>query len=86
MLGEGLASAAGEIGGAGNTASLVDRERGADRGDRLPGPVRVHTLHEARGQRRENTPTRYTAVARLHLIPRLGRKKLAKLTAKDVLT
>jgi len=35
-------------------------------------------------QLRENTHTRYTAVARLHLIPGLGRKELAKLTAKDV--
>jgi integrase len=37
-------------------------------------------------QLRENTHTRYTAVARLYLIPGLGRKKLAKLTAKDVRT
>ncbi|MFJ8795036.1 tyrosine-type recombinase/integrase [Streptomyces sp. NPDC102462] len=41
--------------------------------------VAVHYL-------RENTHTRYTAVARLYLIPGLGRKKLAKLTAKDVRT
>lgn len=41
--------------------------------------VAVHQL-------RENTHTRYTAVARLYLIPGLGRKKLAKLTAKDVRT
>ncbi|MFE3856025.1 tyrosine-type recombinase/integrase [Streptomyces griseorubiginosus] len=41
--------------------------------------VAVHHL-------RENTHTRYTAVARLYLIPGLGRKKLAKLTAKDVRT
>ncbi|MFC9683028.1 tyrosine-type recombinase/integrase [Streptomyces sp. NPDC056948] len=37
-------------------------------------------------QLRENTHTRYTAVARLYLIPGLGKKKLAKLTAKDVRT
>ena len=37
-------------------------------------------------QLRENTRTRYTAVTRLYLIPGLGRKKLAKLTAKDVRT
>ena len=37
-------------------------------------------------QLRENTHTRYIAVARLYLIPGLGRKKLAKLTAKDVRT
>ncbi|MEU0820199.1 tyrosine-type recombinase/integrase [Streptomyces mirabilis] len=41
--------------------------------------VAVHHL-------RENTHTRYTAVARLYLIPGLGRKKLARLTAKDVRT
>ncbi|WP_329364145.1 tyrosine-type recombinase/integrase [Streptomyces sp. NBC_01483] len=41
--------------------------------------VAVHHL-------RETTHTRYTAVARLYLIPGLGRKKLAKLTAKDVRT
>lgn len=41
--------------------------------------VAVHQL-------RENTHTRYAAVARLYLIPDLGRKKLAKLTAKDVRT
>ena len=41
--------------------------------------VAVHHL-------RENTHTRYTAVARLYLIPGLGRKKLAKLTAKDART
>ena len=41
--------------------------------------VAVHRL-------RENTHTRYTAVVCLYLIPELGRKKLAKLTAKDVRT
>ncbi|GAA1370301.1 tyrosine-type recombinase/integrase [Streptomyces beijiangensis] len=41
--------------------------------------VAVHQL-------RENTHTRYTAVARLYLIPGLGKKKLARLTAKDVRT
>ncbi|MEW1640155.1 tyrosine-type recombinase/integrase [Streptomyces sp. NPDC093801] len=41
--------------------------------------VAVHRL-------RENTHTRYTACVRLYLIPGLGRKKLAKLTAKDVRT
>lgn len=35
---------------------------------------------------RENTYTHYTAVAGLYLIPGLGRKKVAKLTAKDVRT
>jgi integrase len=41
--------------------------------------VAVHQL-------RETTHTRYTAVAHQYLIPGLGRKKLAKLTAKDVRT
>lgn len=41
--------------------------------------VAVHQL-------RENTHTRYTAVARLYLIPGLGKRKLAKLTAKDIRT
>ncbi|MET8558609.1 tyrosine-type recombinase/integrase [Streptomyces sp. NPDC004959] len=41
--------------------------------------VAVHHL-------RENTHTRYSAVARLYLIPGLGRKKLARLAAKDVRT
>ncbi len=41
--------------------------------------VAVHQL-------RETTHTRYTAVVEQYLIPGLGRKKLAKLTAKDVRT
>ncbi|SOB84484.1 tyrosine-type recombinase/integrase [Streptomyces sp. 1331.2] len=41
--------------------------------------VAVHQL-------RETTHTRYTAVVHQYLIPGLGRKKLAKLTAKDVRT
>ncbi|MEU3656209.1 tyrosine-type recombinase/integrase [Streptomyces sp. NPDC032161] len=35
---------------------------------------------------RENTHTRYAACVRLHLIPGLGTKKVARLTAKDVRT
>ncbi|MGY3684126.1 transposase InsO family protein [Streptomyces sp. TE33382] len=41
--------------------------------------VAVHHL-------RENTHTRYAASIRLHLIPGLGAKKLARLTARDVRT
>ncbi|MEV0537168.1 site-specific integrase [Kitasatospora sp. NPDC050463] len=41
--------------------------------------VAVHQL-------RENTHTRYTACTNRYLIPGLGKKKLAKLTAKDVRT
>ncbi|MQS16205.1 site-specific integrase [Streptomyces kaniharaensis] len=37
-------------------------------------------------QLRENTHTRYTACTNRYLIPGLGKKKLAKLTAKDVRT
>ncbi|MFD8723884.1 tyrosine-type recombinase/integrase [Streptomyces sp. NPDC059629] len=43
------------------------------------GSVAVHRL-------RENTHTRYTTCVRLHLIPGLGTKKIARLTAKDVRT
>lgn len=49
MLGEGLAGAAGEIGGAGYFAPLVDREGGADRGDRFAGAVGGHAFHEDQG-------------------------------------
>ncbi|MER7467079.1 tyrosine-type recombinase/integrase [Streptomyces sp. NPDC097981] len=35
---------------------------------------------------RENTHTRYAACVRLHLVPGLGTKKVARLTAKDVRT
>ncbi|MGW8506952.1 tyrosine-type recombinase/integrase [Streptomyces sp. CLCI03] len=41
--------------------------------------VAVHRL-------RENTHTRYAACVRLHLIPGLGTKKIARLTAKDIRT
>ncbi|WP_371659892.1 tyrosine-type recombinase/integrase [Streptomyces sp. NBC_00280] len=41
--------------------------------------VAVHQL-------RENTHTRYTACVNRYLVPGLGKKKLAKLTAKDVRT
>ncbi|WP_327301713.1 tyrosine-type recombinase/integrase [Streptomyces goshikiensis] len=43
------------------------------------GSVAVHRL-------RENTHTRYSACVRLHLIPGLGTKKIARLTTKDVRT
>ncbi|MFD6230428.1 tyrosine-type recombinase/integrase [Streptomyces sp. NPDC060232] len=43
------------------------------------GSVAVHRL-------RENTHTRYAACVRLHLIPGLGTKKIARLTAKDIRT
>ncbi|MFD7838270.1 tyrosine-type recombinase/integrase [Streptomyces sp. NPDC059761] len=43
------------------------------------GSVAIHRL-------RENTHTRYATCVRLHLIPGLGTKKIARLTAKDVRT
>ncbi|MEE1928017.1 tyrosine-type recombinase/integrase [Streptomyces sp. TRM 70351] len=43
------------------------------------GSVAIHGL-------RENTHTRYAACVRLHLIPGLGTKKVARLTAKEVRT
>lgn len=43
------------------------------------GSVAIHRL-------RENTHTRYATCIRLHLIPGLGTKKVARLTAKDVRT
>ncbi|MFC8949943.1 tyrosine-type recombinase/integrase [Streptomyces rochei] len=43
------------------------------------GSVAVHRL-------RENTHTRYATCVRLHLIPGLGTKKIARLTTKDVRT
>lgn len=49
MLGKGFAGAAGEICGAGDTAAPADRERRADRGDRLPRAVGGHALHEDQG-------------------------------------
>ncbi|MFD7631536.1 tyrosine-type recombinase/integrase [Streptomyces sp. NPDC059851] len=41
--------------------------------------VAIHSL-------RENTHTRYATCVRLHLIPGLGTKKIARLTAKDIRT
>ncbi|PZT77540.1 MULTISPECIES: tyrosine-type recombinase/integrase [unclassified Streptomyces] len=43
------------------------------------GSVAIHRL-------RENTHTRYATCVRLHLVPGLGTKKIARLTAKDVRT
>ncbi|MEU2798156.1 tyrosine-type recombinase/integrase [Streptomyces sp. NPDC007117] len=43
------------------------------------GSVAIHRL-------RENTHTRYATCVRLHIIPGLGTKKVARLTAKDIRT
>ncbi|MGW5611642.1 tyrosine-type recombinase/integrase [Streptomyces sp. NPDC003753] len=74
-------------------AKLTEKIAASNRGLPVPstqGSVAAYLTYwldnVAVHQLRENTHTRYTAVARLYLIPGLGRKKLAKLTAKDVRT
>ncbi|MGE9693666.1 tyrosine-type recombinase/integrase [Streptomyces sp. NRRL F-5630] len=74
-------------------AKLTEKIAASNRGLPLPsaqGSVAAYLTYwldaVAVHQLRENTHTRYTAVARLYLTPGLGRKKLAKLTAKDVRT
>lgn len=74
-------------------ATLTEKLANSNRGIPTPSaqgslaPYLTYWLENiAVHQLRENTHTRYTAVARLYLIPGLGRKKLAKLTAKDVRT
>ncbi|MFD7117325.1 tyrosine-type recombinase/integrase [Streptomyces sp. NPDC059922] len=74
-------------------AKLTEKIAASNRG--LPAPSAQGSLATyltywldavAVHQLRENTHTRYTAVTRLYLIPGLGKKKLTKLTAKDVRT
>ncbi|MFG2882589.1 tyrosine-type recombinase/integrase [Streptomyces sp. NPDC048297] len=74
-------------------AKLTEKIAASNRGVPVPsaqGTVAAYLTYwldtVAVHQLRENTHTRYTAVTRLYLIPGLGRKKLAKLTAKDVRT
>ncbi|MFE4366749.1 tyrosine-type recombinase/integrase [Streptomyces sp. NPDC056835] len=74
-------------------AKLTEKIANSNRGVPIPsaqGSVAAYLTYwldaVAVHQLRENTHTRYTTVARLYLIPGLGRKKLAKLTAKDVRT
>ncbi|MFJ1644915.1 tyrosine-type recombinase/integrase [Streptomyces sp. NPDC088258] len=74
-------------------AKLTEKIAASNRGLPIPsaqGSVAAYLTYwlenVAVHQLRENTYTRYTAVARLYLIPGLGRKKLARLTAKDVRT
>ncbi|MGS2590556.1 tyrosine-type recombinase/integrase [Streptomyces hebeiensis] len=74
-------------------AKLTEKIAASNRGLPVPsaqGSVAAYLTYwldaVAVHQLRENTHTRYTAVARLYLIPGPGRKKLAKLTAKDVRT
>ncbi|WP_432164311.1 tyrosine-type recombinase/integrase [Streptomyces tendae] len=74
-------------------AKLTEKIANSNRGVPIPsaqGSVAAYLTYwldaVAVHQLRENTHTRYTTVARLYLIPGLGRKKLSKLTAKDVRT
>ncbi|WP_327301725.1 site-specific integrase [Streptomyces goshikiensis] len=74
-------------------AKLTEKIATSNRGVPVPsaqGSVAVYLTYwleaVAVHQLRENTHTRYTACVRQHLIPGLGKKKLAKLTAKDVRT
>ncbi|MGW5709229.1 tyrosine-type recombinase/integrase [Streptomyces olivaceus] len=74
-------------------AKLTEKIAASNRGLPVPsaqGSVAAYLTYwldaVAVHQLRENTHTRYTAVTRLFVIPGLGRKKRAKLTAKDVRT
>ncbi|GAA1150732.1 hypothetical protein GCM10009654_02640 [Streptomyces hebeiensis] len=57
------------------------RPQGGDRSRRRPRRAGARAARV-----RENTHTRYTACVNRYLIPGLGKKKLAKLTAKNVRT
>lgn len=50
-LGQRFTCAAGEFGGSGYLAPLVDGEGGAERSDRFAGAVGGHALHENQGLR-----------------------------------
>ncbi|GGT21144.1 tyrosine-type recombinase/integrase [Streptomyces chromofuscus] len=74
-------------------AKLTEKTAASNRG--LPVPSAQGTLgayltywleHVAVHHLRENTHTRYTACVDRYLIPGLGKKKLTKLTAKDIRT
>ncbi|MFD9422340.1 MULTISPECIES: site-specific integrase [unclassified Streptomyces] len=74
-------------------AKLTEKIAASNRGVPVPsaqGSVSAYLTYwleaVAVHQLRENTHTRYTACVQQHLVPGLGRKKLAKLTAKDVRT
>ncbi|MFE3995905.1 tyrosine-type recombinase/integrase [Streptomyces goshikiensis] len=72
---------------------LTEKTASSNRGVPIPsaqGSVSAYLTYwleaVAIHQLRENTHTRYTTCVHQHLIPGLGKKKLAKLTAKDVRT
>ncbi|MEW2588407.1 tyrosine-type recombinase/integrase [Streptomyces virginiae] len=74
-------------------AKLTEKIAASNRGVPVPsaqGSVSAYLTYwleaVAVHQLRENTHTRYTACVHQHLIPGLGKKKLAKLSAKDVRT
>ncbi|MEU2429883.1 site-specific integrase [Streptomyces sp. NPDC007861] len=74
-------------------AKLTEKIAASNRGLPVPsaqGSVAAYLTywleHVAVHHLRENTHTRYTACVNRYLIPGLGKKKLAKLTAKDVRT
>ncbi|MGY5007213.1 tyrosine-type recombinase/integrase [Streptomyces sp. 900105755] len=74
-------------------AKLTDKIATSNRGVPVPsaqGSVSAYLTYwleaVAVHQLRENTHTRYTACINQYLVPGLGKKKLAKLTAKDVRT
>ncbi|KPC70527.1 integrase [Streptomyces sp. NRRL WC-3753] len=75
----------------GAAAKLAEKITDSNRG--LPAPAVDCTLGDyltywldnvAIHQLRETTHTRYQAAVRLHITPSLGRKKLGRLTAKDI--
>ncbi|WP_375138271.1 tyrosine-type recombinase/integrase [Streptomyces araujoniae] len=74
-------------------AKLTEKIAASKRGVPIPsaqGSVSAYLTYwleaVAVHQLRENTHTRYTACVNQYLVPGLGKKKLAKLTAKDVRT
>ncbi|MGY4744554.1 tyrosine-type recombinase/integrase [Streptomyces sp. ATMOS53] len=74
-------------------AKLTEKIANSNRGLAAPsaqGSLAAHLTYwleaVAVHQLRENTHTRYTACVNRYLIPGLGKKKLAKLSAKDVRT
>ncbi|APU39278.1 tyrosine-type recombinase/integrase [Streptomyces sp. TN58] len=74
-------------------AKLTEKIATSNRGVPIPsaqGSVSAYLTYwleaVAVHQLRENTHTRYTACVSQYLVPGLGKKKLAKLTAKDVRT
>ncbi|MEU1660636.1 site-specific integrase [Streptomyces griseofuscus] len=86
--------AAGYVLAPGNTlAKLTEKIATSKRGLPVPsaqGSVSAYLTYwlenVAVHQLRENTHTRYTACVNRYLVPGLGKKKLAKLSAKDVRT